>query len=55
MQQDEKQDSPQIDEETPGEMSELEIDKNIEDSFPASDPPSWTLGTDHSDSTKNEK
>jgi hypothetical protein len=30
-----------------GEMSEAEIDKNLEDTFPASDPPSWTLGTNH--------
>ena len=30
-----------------GEMSEAEIDKNLQDTFPASDPPSWTLGTDH--------
>jgi hypothetical protein len=29
------------------EMSEAEIDKNLQDSFPASDPPSWSLGTDH--------
>jgi hypothetical protein len=30
-----------------GEMSEAEIDENLMDSFSASDPPSWTLGTDH--------
>jgi hypothetical protein len=30
-----------------GEMSEAEIDKTVADTFPASDPPSWTLGTDH--------
>ena len=27
-----------------GEMSEEEIDYNIMGTFPASDPPSWTLG-----------
>jgi hypothetical protein len=34
-------------EEVVGEMTEAEIDSNLEESFPASDPPSWTLGTDH--------
>lgn len=28
-------------------MSESEIDLNLIQTFPASDPPSWTLGTDH--------
>jgi hypothetical protein len=34
-------------EEVIDEMAEAEIDDNLADSFPASDPPSWTLGTDH--------
>jgi starvation-inducible DNA-binding protein len=28
-------------------MTEREIDQDLATSFPASDPPSWTLGTDH--------
>lgn len=33
------------------EMSEAEIDANVEDTFPASDPPAWTLGSDHQTAT----
>jgi hypothetical protein len=37
-----------------GEMNEDEIDDNLNDSFPASDPPSWTLGSNHHSDSKQE-
>ena len=37
-----------------GEMSETEIDQNLLDTFPASDPPSWTLGTNHTADSQNQ-
>ncbi|HEX8147248.1 MAG TPA: hypothetical protein VF591_08725 [Pyrinomonadaceae bacterium] len=37
-----------------GEMSEEEIDRNLTDTFPASDPPSWTLGINHGEEPSGE-
>ena len=34
------------------EMSEAEIDENLDGSFPASDPPAWTLGSNHNSDVK---
>ena len=36
------------------EMSEAEIDANVKGTFPASDPPAWTLGSDHHAVTNQE-
>ena len=38
-----------------GEMSESEIDANLEGTFPASDPPAWTLGSDHRPAAGHER
>jgi hypothetical protein len=37
------------------EMSEAEIDANVEGTFPASDPPAWTLGSDHRPAAGHER
>jgi hypothetical protein len=36
------------------EMSEAEMDETIAESFPASDAPSWTLGTNHRAAAESE-
>jgi hypothetical protein len=52
-----KDDNPMIESDIKesGEMSEAEIDRNLMETFPASDPPSWTLGTNHQEEKPNEK
>ncbi|MGB9180754.1 MAG: hypothetical protein WCB68_16095 [Pyrinomonadaceae bacterium] len=37
------------------EMDEKEIDANLMGTFPASDPPSWTLGTNHHEGSREKQ
>lgn len=39
--------SQTLNDKSAAEMSEAEIDDNLEDSFKASDPPASTVGSDH--------
>lgn len=51
----EKSGAPAANPEKPaGEMSEAEVDETLAESFPASDAPSWTLGSNHRAASENE-
>jgi hypothetical protein len=54
MEKDEK-DINQSDSQQGDAMSEDEIDNNLMGTFPASDPPSWTLGTNHRQEVQSEE
>jgi hypothetical protein len=41
------------DESKPEEAGDFQIEEALEESFPASDPPSWTLGRDEEEGEKH--
>ena len=55
MAEDDERSAPVAPQPGEGEMSEDEIDRNLTETFPASDPPSWTLGTDHREESPSER
>ena len=46
MTEDKDQLAPAADQPDPSKISEDEVDRNLMGTFPASDPPSWTLGVE---------